>query len=236
MIFYDFNLRGRSFESDLQLINESNRLGWNHLNLVYSFDTFKDFDYKDDLIESISDNNLNLNFTLELNPKDPSEIRKNLSKFRKKVTFISVLGGDTKINRLTCENRFIDILSRPYFKRYDSGLNHVLAKEAIKNNVAIELCFNDILRSYSSYRSKILSNFRDVVKLYKKFKFPLIVGSGAESLFDIRSPKDTINIFKSIGLNEVDVKNIFHVYPKNMIDFSNERDKIVVLGVREIEK
>ncbi|MDR2830722.1 MAG: ribonuclease P subunit P30 [Methanobrevibacter sp.] len=236
MIFHDFNLRGRNLSTDLQLVNEASRLGWNHLNLVYDLDNFENFDYKEDLIENISDDNLTLGFTLELNPKSPNEIRKNINKFRKKVNFISVLGGDTKINRLTCENRFIDILSRPYFKRYDAGLNHVLVKEAIKNNVTIELCFNDILKSYSSYRSKILSNFRDVIKLYEKFKFNLIVSSRAESIFDIRSPRDIIAIFRSLGLNEVDIDNIFCIYPKNMIDFANERDKIVVLGVKEIKK
>ncbi|MDR3291597.1 MAG: ribonuclease P [Methanobrevibacter sp.] len=232
MIFHDFNLRGRSLQSDSQIINEASRLGWNHLNLVYDLNSFKNFNYKDDLIENIP-NNLTLDFTLELNP---NEIRKNLTKFRKKVKLISVLGGDTKINRLTCENRFVDILSRPYFKRYDSGLNHILVKEAIKNNVAIELCFNDILKSYSSYRSKILSNFRDTIKLYKKYEFSLIVSSRAESLFDIRSPRDMISVFKSLGLNEKDIENVFHNYPKNMVDFANQRGKMVVLGVKEIDK
>ena len=67
----------------------------------------------------------------------------------------------------------IDVLSRPYLKRYDSGLNHVLSKESVKNNVAIELCFKDILKSYLSHRSKIISNFRDIYVLHRKFDFPL---------------------------------------------------------------
>ncbi|MDR1819023.1 MAG: ribonuclease P [Methanobrevibacter sp.] len=232
MIFHDFHIRGKNLQSDLELISEANRLGWNHINLVYDFNNFKDFDYRDDLIDNLP-KNLTLDFTLELSH---NEIRKNLTKFRRKFSFISVLGGDVKVNRLACENRFIDILSRPYSKRYDSGLNHVLVKEAIKNNVAIELCFSDILKSYSSYRSKILSSFRDIIKLYKKFEFPLVIGSGAESLFDIKSPKDLIAIFGSLGLNERDIENIFHVYPKNMIDFASERDKMAVLGVKEIDK
>jgi ribonuclease P/MRP protein subunit RPP1 len=242
MTFYDLNLRGRNLQSDLMIISEANRLGWNHINLVYNSDDFKDFDYKKDLIseiENISQFNkqkLSIDFAVEINTKNLNDIRKNVSKFKKKVKFISVFGGDDKINRTSCESRQVDILSRPYFKRYDCGINHVLAKEALKNNVAIELCFSDILKSYSNYRSKILSNFRDLIKLYKKFKFPLIISSRAESIFDLRSPRDVENIFKSLGLNENDLNDIFHNYPKNILDFGYDKENIIVLGVKEIEK
>ena len=37
--------------------------------------------------------------------------------------------------------------------------------EAVKNNVAIELCFRDVLRSYLAHRSKIISNFKDIYTL-----------------------------------------------------------------------
>ncbi|MDR2874122.1 MAG: ribonuclease P subunit P30 [Methanobrevibacter sp.] len=242
MMFYDLNIRGKDLQSDLKIINEANRLGYNHVNLVYDLNNFKDFDYKKDLIsevENISQFNkekLSIDFAVEINPKNPNDIRKGTSKFKKKVKFISVFGGDVKINRMSCESRQVDILTRPYFKRYDCGMNHVLAKEAVENNVAIELCFTDILKSYSNYRSKILSNFRDLIKLYIKFKFPLIISSRAESIFDIRSPKDVISIFKSLGLNNEELDDIFHNYPKNIIDFGYDKKNIIVLGVKEIEK
>jgi len=35
----------------------------------------------------------------------------------------------------------------------------------------IELCFKDILRSYLSHRSKVISNFKDIYMLYRKFDF-----------------------------------------------------------------
>ena len=56
------------------------------------------------------------------------------------------------------ENPKIDVLSRPYLQRYDSGLNHVLAREAFNNNVAVELVFHDVLKSYLSLKNLMKSN------------------------------------------------------------------------------
>jgi ribonuclease P/MRP protein subunit RPP1 len=253
MNFYDLNIRGNNFKADLKLIKEASRLGWNNVNLIYSQDHYNNINYKKDLKDEINDyiqiqtnfnsktlrkndSNIQIDFGLEINIKNPNDLRKYGQKFRKKTNFISVFGGNEKINRAACENIQVDVLSRPYFRRYDSGINHVLAKEAVRNNVAIEICIKDILSSYLSYRSKILANFRELIKLHRKFKFPLIISSGASSIFDFRSPMDIMAIFRSIGLNNNEINRCFHVYPQKIIDFNKERDKTIVLGVKKVDR
>lgn len=241
MTYYDLNIQGNDYESDLKLILEANRLGWNYANLTYSIDKYKTaIKYKETLKNTLKNsylkNHLDLEFGIQLNEKNPNNIRKKTRKFRNKVNLISVFGGDLKINRIACENIQVDILSRPYFKRRDCGINHVLAKEAVKNNVAIELCFKDILSSYLSYRAKTIAHFREIIKLHQKFKFPLIITSGANSIFDIRSPRDIIAFLKAINLNENEIMNFLTNYPSDIISFNKDRKNIVVLGVKEIEK
>lgn len=245
MKYYDLNIRGHSYESDLRLILEANRLGWTYVNLIYSPDKYNSaLKYREELEKKI-DNIIKIanlkkktefEFGIEINVENPNDIRKNSRRFRNKTKFISVFGGDSKVNRTACENIQIDVLSKPYFKRRDCGINHILAKEAFKNNVAIELCFKDILTSYLSYRAKILSHFREIIKLHKKFKFPLIITTGASSIFDIRTPRDIATIFKSIGLNEHEIKSCLNGYPENIVSFNNDRKDIIVSGVREVTK
>lgn len=236
MDFYDLNIKGKNFNHDLELIKEAKRLGWNYLTLRFSPDRFDNIDYKDDLIKKIAIfNDFSIDFGIETNPKNNNELRKVLQKYRSKSPLFSVLGGNEKINRITCENIKVDILSRPYFKRYDCGMNHILAKIAYQNDVAIELSLKDILNSYLSHRARIISHFRDIIKLYRKFKFPLIISSGASSIFDIRSPRDIIAIFKEIGLNEEEIISCFNSYPKEIIDFNKERKNIIVPGVKKIK-
>ncbi|MCL2687502.1 MAG: ribonuclease P subunit P30 [Methanobrevibacter sp.] len=257
MKYYDLNLKGTNYHQDKELILEAHYVGWDYLNLLYSpLDYQNAISYKNELIEDINNallnkklnnnNNIDLNkkpikeieieFGLEINPKNQNELIKLSRKFRDKTKFISVLGGDLVINRSACENIRVDMLSRPYYKQRTCGINHVLAKEAYKNNVAIELCFNDILSSYLSYRSKIMAHFREIIKLHKKFKFPLVITTGASSFWDIRSPRDISAIFKYLGLSEKDLTACFHDYPKVLVDFNNERENMVVLGVKKINK
>ena len=177
---------------------------------------------------------IDVDYTLLIKSNNPSEIRKTVRKYRKKSSCISVLGGDLKINRTSLENIQIDVLSKPYLKRYDSGLNHVLAKEAKDNNVAIEIVFSDILKSYLAYRSKILANFRDIYKLHRKYDFPLIFSSGAESVFDLRTVKDFEAVFTQSGLNDLEVKNSFKT-AANILEFNKDRKNMILSGVKVVD-
>lgn len=138
------------------------------------------------------------------------------------------------MNRAVVENVKADVLSRPYLRRFDSGLNHVLAKEAVKNNVAIELCFKDVLKSYLSYRSKIISNFRDVYTLYRKFDFPLVLSSRAESVFDVKTTHDFIAFFNQTGLSEEEINKSF-ITSSEILKFNENRDKMIFKGVRRVD-
>ena len=233
-MYFDLNIKGDSFENNLKLANEAFKYGWNHINFSYNQNTFNDaLDFKDELINELSEK-INVDYTLEIKSNNANEIRKIVSKFRNRSSCISVVGGDLKINRLTLENVKIDVLSRPYLKRYDSGINHVLAKEALKNNVAIELCFRDVLKTYLSHRSKVLSNFNDIYKLYRKYDFPLILSSRAESVFDIKTTHDFVAFFKQTGLSDDEISKSFKT-SFDILEFNRNRDKMILQGVRRVD-
>lgn len=250
MKFYDMNLRGQSFDNDLALIKEANRFGWDYLNLNYSSDNFDNaIQYKDDLIDEFSSVEFNqtyrnkktnfehadISMGINILNANSNEIRKTINRYRSKANYISCLGGDLKINRIVCENRRIDVLSRPYYKRKDSGMNHVLAKEALKNNVAIELCFRDILNNHLRYRANVISSFKEILMFHRKFKFPLILTTDSKSLYDIRSTRDIAAFFKSIGFTDKEIYNGFYYYPKQIVDFNNQRKNMIIDGVKVIE-
>ncbi|MBQ6099238.1 MAG: ribonuclease P [Methanobrevibacter sp.] len=232
-MFFDLNIKGSSLENNLILAGEASRYGWNHINFSYNQNDFKQaLEIKKELSGKL-DGIIDFDYTLEIESKNINDIRKTARKFRNKSSCISVVGGDLKVNRAVLENIQIDVLSRPYLKRFDGGINHVLAKEALNNNVAIELCFNDVLRSYLSYRSKVISNFKDIYTLYRKFDFPLILSSGAESVFDIRTTHDFVAVFKQTGLSDAEIDKSF-VTAKNILEYNENRDKMILKGVRRV--
>ena len=232
-MFFDLNIKGSSLENNLVLAIEASRYGWEHINFSYNQNNFKNaLEFKQELKDELGDE-ISFDYTLEIKSTNINDIRKVARKFRNKSTCISVVGGDLKVNRAVVENIQIDILSRPYLKRFDSGLNHVLAKEAVKNNVAIELCFKDVLRTYLSHRSKVISNFKDIYTLYRKFDFPLVLSSRAESVFDIRTTYDFISVFKQTGLNDLEIEKSFQT-SSAILEFNEDRDKMILKGVRRV--
>ena len=233
-MFFDLNIKGSSFENNIILAREASKYGWSHINFSYSQNDYSDaLKFKAELIEE-SAGDIAIDYTLEIKSNNINEIRKIVNKFRNKASCISVIGGDLKVNRATLENIKIDVLSRPYLKRYDAGINHVLAKEAVKNNVAIELCFKDVLRTYLSHRSKVLSNFNDIYTLYRKFDFPLILSSRAESIFDIKTTHDFVAFFKQTGLSDEEIEKSFES-SLNILEFNDNRDNLIFKGVRRVD-
>ena len=109
-----------------------------------------------------------------------------------------------------------------------------MAREARENNVAIELVFDDILKSYLSHRSKILANFREIYRLHRKYEFPLVLSSGAESIFDIRTVRDFQSVFKQTGLSELEVDNSFKT-ASDILEFNKDRKNLILSGVRVVE-
>lgn len=232
-MFFDLNIQGSGLDDNLVLAMEASKYGWEHINFSYNQNDFKGaMNIRNEMSETLEDI-ISFDYTLEIKSDNVNEIRKTARRFRNKSSCISVVGGDLKVNRATVENVQIDVLSRPYLKRYDSGLNHVLAKEAVKNSVAVELCFKDVLRTYLSHRSKIISNFKDIYMLYRKFHFPLVLSSRAESVFDIRSTHDFISFFKQTGLTASEVDKSF-LSAKNILEFNKNRDKMILKGVRRV--
>lgn len=232
-MFFDLNIRGASLENNFKLAKQASSYGWDHINFSYNQNDFKNaLDLRDELDDSL-DGIIDFDYTLEIKSTNIDEIRKYVNKFRNSASCISLIGGDLKVNRNVLENVKVDVLSRPYLKRYDSGLNHVLAKEAVYNNVAVEICFKDILRSYLAPRSKIISNIKDVYTLYRKFDFPLILSSRAETIFDIKTTQDFISVFKQTGLSEDEIKRSFKSAGE-ILEFNRKRDDFIFKGVRRV--
>jgi ribonuclease P/MRP protein subunit RPP1 len=232
-MFFDLNVKGSSLENNVKLARQASEYGWDHINFSYGQNDFQNaLNLRDDLKDSL-EGIIGFDYTLEIKSTNINEIRKAVNKFRDKSLCISVIGGNLKVNRAVLENVKVDVLSRPYLKRYDAGMNHILAKEAVRNNVAVELCFNDILKSYLAPRAKIISNFRDIYSLYRKFHFPLILSSGAESVFAIKTVQDFVSVFKQTGLDDDEINNSF-MTSKNILEFNRNRKDMIFKGVRRV--
>ena len=223
-MFFDFHVH------NTHLTDDAKRLGYNGIALIQSS---RDYNKPDDIN---SQDDFSIWGGVEIYAKNPDDLRKKVQKFRERSDVLIVNGGDLKINRAACEDPRVDILAHPYKNRRDSGINHVLAKKASENNVAIELNINSIIKTRLSLRAKILSQFRQIIKLQRKFKFPLIITSNAYSEYDLRTPEDIIAFAGCLEMTHDEIISSLSKNPADIIKRSKIRKNVIVQGARTIEQ
>lgn len=225
-MFFDFHVHGNSENAF-----EACRLGYNGIAIIQSSKNY-DLQKIEEIKESIDD--FRIFSGVEIYAKNPEDLKKKVQKFRDKEDVLIVNGGNLKINRAACEDPRVDILAHPYKNRRDSGINHILAKKASENKVAIELSINPLIKTRLSLRAKLLSHFRHIIKMQRKFGFPIIISSNAYSKYDLRTPNDIIALACCFGMTAEEVKDSLSQNPLNIIKRNNIRENLVVKGARII--
>lgn len=238
MKFLDLHLHSAFSEGTSsidQLASTAKKLGYTGICFAEYFQNFNQLKKLQEEIEKVKQK-VGIEIYLGFEARNGRELDK-LINIRRKFDVLLVRGGDLKLNRVACETAEVDILTHPEYERFDSGLNHVLVKEAVKNNVAIEMNFREILITSKNSRSRVLSNIANNIKLAKKYHAPIILCSGAISHFELRSPKCLMSMADQLGLELKDAKESVTKIPENIIKQSKERknEKWVSPGVKVIK-
>lgn len=136
------------------------------------------------------------------------EIRKRIPN-----ALIYVQGGNLRVVRFAIENR-VDAIISPEYRRKDSGLDHVLARLAARNNVAIGFSLSPLLRANSYERANILRFMMRNWRLVEKYKVPRFLTSSAESKWEVRFPRDLMSLGINIGMEIPQAKASLSFYPE----------------------
>ncbi|RDI71028.1 RNase P subunit p30 family protein [Halopelagius longus] len=118
--------------------------------------------------------------------------------FRPDRTLVVVRGGTNELNRFAVEQARVDVLARPFGD--DGDVNHVLAKAARDNGVAIEVNFGPVLRRTGGTRVQHLRKLRKLSQLIDHYDAPHVVSVGAESHLQVRAPRELAAVGEEVGL------------------------------------
>lgn len=123
-------------------------------------------------------------------------------------------------NRKLLENKKLDILVSPektrkkdFIHHRNSGLNHVLCKLAKKNNIAIGISFNDILKSKE--RDKLIGRIMQNIRLCRKYKVKMVLASFATNKFEMRDAHDLMSFGICLGMNPGEAKKALNFNKKS---------------------
>lgn len=237
MAYFDLHIHSAFSEGRSSLEDISSRaklLGYAGICFTIYYKNKKQLENLKTKAEKIS-KQVGIEIFLGFEARNSNELTK-LIKMRREYDVLLVRGSDLKLNRKAIETPEVDILTHPELERKDSGLNHIMAKFAAKNNVAIEINFREILLSSKGTRSLILKNITENVTLCKKYKTPLILCSGAISHWQLKDPKVMMSFATLLGLELNEAKKSMSIVPNRITNMIKERKskKWVMPGVREI--
>lgn len=167
---------------------------------------------------------------VELNVDNASKLHGLIGKYRKMVDVIIVHGGSESINRAAVENSNVDVLSN-FGSLKDNGFNHVLAKSANENDVAISFDLGDIISYRGGRRVKALSNFRKDLKLVRKYDVPFLLTSNARSCYDLRAPQELIALAGLFGMTREEAICGLSATPESIISRNRPSANYVFEGV-----
>lgn len=179
---------------------------------------------------------VNIEIFLGFEARNLRELRQ-LADMRRMFDVLLAHGGDLDMNRAAVETKEVDILTHPEHGRYDCGMNHVMAKLAKENEVAIEINLREILTSTKKTRSRVLANMRDNIELAKKYKMHVILCSGAISHWDLKDPLCMSSMAEQLGLPLKNAKESVSKIPEKIVERAKERKsgKWIMPGVKIVK-
>jgi ribonuclease P/MRP protein subunit RPP1 len=219
MIYYDFHQE----IADIQAaIRQAKLLGFSGMAVAGADKTMKDEKLREgfDLVSMVI-----------LKPKNPEELNIELERSRKAFEIIAVQGGDYEVNRSACEDNRVDLLLNPERGRLDSGIDHICAKAAADNSVAIEINFNGILNAKN--RPRMVYFLKRNVYLCKKYNAPLITTSGASNIWEMRAPRELAAISHVLGMEINEAIESVSLVPEEKLKIN--RDKLSGLRFGEVK-
>ncbi len=137
-----------------------------------------------------------------------SEIKKHRS------SILLVRGGNEKLNRAVVETD-IDILLQPI------EFNHIIARMAGENSVAIGFDLGSIIRQKGDARIKALKIMRTNLKYARKYKLPMILTSNARSCYDLRSPREMVALAGLFGMTKEEAVDAMSTFPLQIVRRKN---------------
>ncbi len=200
--FYDFNVHliPESQDSLIIFASEAKRYGYSGIAIVNS---------KLDSVENIPAN-FSVYRSVEISSKH-SKLRDEIKKFRGSAEILIARGGDEEFNRAAVETAGLDILLQP------AKFNHVLAKAAYDNSVAIGFNAGSIIRLRGEARIRELRMMRTNLKYTRKYGLAMLLTGTPSSRYDIRSPREMAALASLFGMTEEEAVGSMSAAPLDIL-------------------
>lgn len=113
---------------------------------------------------------------------------------------VSVGARDNGFNRAVIGLRGVHIL-RGINAADKTSFDHVTAKMAADNNVAVDIDLSVLISARGVARQRAIHRYRDILIFERRFEFPVTLSSYARSYLDLRAVREVTGLCSLVGMD-----------------------------------
>jgi ribonuclease P/MRP protein subunit RPP1 len=118
---------------------------------------------------------------------------------------ICVSARDNGFNRAAIGLKGVHIL-RGIHAADKAAFDHVTAKMAADNNVAVDIDLSPLIAARGVTRQRTIHRYRDILSFERRFEFPVTLSTSARSCLDLRAVREITGLCTLIGMDMDDVE------------------------------
>jgi ribonuclease P/MRP protein subunit RPP1 len=181
--------------------------------------------------------NMDISSRIDLLPPTPAKLLTDLSRYRKMFDVIGVLCQSKLVARQAAKDHRVDLLNFP-FNHKRCAFDSAEAELASRSNTALEIDTAQLVKAKPQSLLYNLIQVRRAIENAKRYDIPIVVSSGATSVYDIRSPRDLASLMQLINLSGEQALNSISKIPVSIVQRNRRKlDKdYVESGVKIIRK
>ncbi|HJJ56523.1 MAG TPA: hypothetical protein O0X14_03395 [Methanocorpusculum sp.] len=115
---------------------------------------------------------------------------------------VMVKAGDNSFNRMVTTIKRINFLTG-ITELPKGGFDHIVARMAADTNTGIVFDLSQIINP--QFRRNALLKYAEILNLHRKYKFPVVISSGANNIFGIKNYIEIVALCSLFGMNRQEV-------------------------------
>jgi RNase P/RNase MRP subunit p30 len=229
-------LNPRDLEQVSRIVNKASKLGYTVIAIALPQNS--SHEEKQKLKKICAESRVDFVSRVDLKPRNPKELIRNLRKLRRKFEVIAVLCESKSVARQAAKDRRVDLLNFPlvdYRRRFFDTAEAELASSAL---ASLEIDIKPILTLEGLARARLIHNLRRETTIAKEYSVPIVISSGVADERLMRKPREQASLAFLFDLDEATALKAVSKNPNAIVKRNREKlnQRFVAPGIKLIRR
>ncbi len=185
-------------------------------------DEYPSFDVPDDPAIPIHEG-------VEVRAEGVEELHERVRRAETDAAVVVAHGGDEVINRAAIDAG-VDLLAHPNGERgygRERPFDHVLAREAAENGVAVELSLASVLRASGGERVEAIRGIHETLNFVRKYDTSFVVSADPYTHLQLRAPRELRALAHLVGIEDEEFERCTNETPERLLEDDDSNVEVV---------